>query len=64
MQSHYYYHYYYYYYYCCCCCCFTTIIQNNLEDFVGATFYCPPALADGNQRIPIREKTLNGFTNS
>jgi len=29
-----------------------------LEDFVGAKFYCPHALADGNQRIRIREKTL------
>jgi len=28
----------------------------KLEDFVGAKFYCPQALADGNQRI--REKTL------
>jgi len=30
----------------------------ELEDFVGAKFYCPHALADGNQRIRIREKTL------
>jgi len=29
-----------------------------VEDFVGAKFYCPHALADGNQRIQIREKTL------
>jgi len=28
------------------------------EDFVGTKFYCPHALADGNQRIRIREKTL------
>jgi len=28
------------------------------EDFVGAKFYGPHALADGNQRIRIREKTL------
>jgi len=30
----------------------------ELEDFVGAKFYCPHALADGNQHIRIREKTL------
>jgi len=29
-----------------------------LEDFVGAKFYCPYAVADGNQHIQIREKTL------
>jgi len=29
-----------------------------MEDFVGAKFYCPHALADGNQCIRIREKTL------
>jgi len=29
-----------------------------MEDFVGAKFYCPHALADGNQHIRIREKTL------
>jgi len=29
-----------------------------MEDFVGAKFYCPHALADGNQCIQIREKTL------
>jgi len=28
------------------------------EDFVGSKLYCPHALADGNQRIRIREKTL------
>jgi len=28
------------------------------EDFVGAKFYCPHALDDGNQCIWIREKTL------
>jgi len=37
---------------------FTASIQVNLEDFVGAKFYSPHALADGNQRIRIREKTL------
>ena len=30
----------------------------ELEDFVGAKFYCSRALADGNQHIRIREKTL------
>ena len=30
----------------------------ELEDFVGAKFYCVHALADGNQHIRIREKTL------
>ena len=30
----------------------------ELEDFVGAKFYCPHALADGNQRIRIMDKTL------
>jgi len=29
-----------------------------MQDFVGAKFYCPHALADGNQRIRISEKTL------
>ena len=42
---------------------FTAIIQVDLcyelVDFVGAKFYCPHALADGNQRIRIREKTLS-----
>jgi len=41
---------------------FTAIIQVDLcyelVDFVGAKFYCPHALADGNQCIQIREKTL------
>jgi len=32
--------------------------SEDLEDFVGAKFYCPHALADSNQRIQIREKTL------
>jgi len=32
------------------------------EDFVGAKFYCPHALADGNQRIQIRKKTLAKFS--
>jgi len=30
----------------------------TVEDFVGAKFYCLYALADGNQRIRIREKML------
>ena len=41
------------------------IIQDNLrelEDFVGAKFYCPHALADCSQRIRIREKTLQLFS--
>ena len=29
-----------------------------MDDFAGAKFYCPHALADGNQRIRIREKML------
>ena len=38
---------------------FTAIIQVNLrQNFVGAEFYCPHFLADGNQRIRITEKTL------
>ena len=47
---------------------FTDVNNNNnnnnsryagqLEFFVGAKFYCPHALADGNQRIRTREKTL------
>jgi len=32
--------------------------SQELEDFVGAKFYCPHALADGNQHIQIREKML------
>jgi len=32
--------------------------SQELEDFVGAKFYGPHALADGNQHIRIREKTL------
>ena len=48
---------------------FTAIIQAfagtsilELEDFVGAKFYCPHALADGKQHIWIREKTLEFST--
>jgi len=47
---------------------FTAKIQVNLfcqhlqlrteDDFVGAKYYCLHALADGNQRIWIREKRL------
>jgi len=29
-----------------------------VEDFVGAEFYCPHALANGNQCVRIREKML------
>jgi len=36
--------------------------SQELEDFVGAEFYCPHALADSNQRIRIREKTLEFST--
>jgi len=32
--------------------------SQELDIFVGAKFYCPHALADGNQRIRIREKKL------
>ena len=32
--------------------------SQELEDFVGTKFYGPHALADGNQHIRIREKTL------
>jgi len=32
--------------------------SSELEDFVGAKFYCPHAHSDGNQRIQIRKKTL------
>jgi len=34
----------------------------ELEDFVGANFYCLHSLADGNQRIQIREKMLEFST--
>jgi len=33
-------------------------VAMELEDFVGAKFYCLHALADSNQRVRIREKTL------
>jgi len=32
--------------------------SKELEDFVGAKFYCLHAIADGNKRIWIREKML------
>jgi len=32
--------------------------SQKLEDVVNANFYCPHALADGNQRIQIRQNTL------
>jgi len=32
--------------------------SSELEDFVSAKFYCPHALADGNQHVQIRENTL------
>ena len=31
-------------------------------DFAGAQFYCLHALADGSQRIRLREKTLEFFS--
>ena len=34
----------------------TSILE--LEDFVGAKYYCPNALADGNQHTRIVEKML------
>ena len=42
--------------------CVSRHLQLRAEDFVGAQFYCPHALADGNQCIPIREKTLEFST--
>jgi len=36
--------------------------SQELEDFVGAKFYCLHALADGSQHIQIREKTLEFST--
>jgi len=36
--------------------------SNELENFVGAKFYCPYVLADGNQRIWIRDKMLEFFS--
>jgi len=38
--------------------------STELEDFVGAKFYCPHVLADGNQRIRIRQKTLECYLHS
>jgi len=35
-----------------------SLFSEELKDFVSAKFYCPHALADDNQRIRIREKTL------
>jgi len=32
--------------------------SQELEDFVGAKFYCMHTIADSNQSIQIREKTL------
>jgi len=32
--------------------------SQEMKDFVGAKFYCLHVLADGNQRIRVREKTL------
>jgi len=38
--------------------CHTASPVKNWKDFVGVEFYCPQALADGNQGILVREKTL------
>jgi len=38
--------------------CISRHRQLKLEDFVGAKFYCLPALAGGNERIRIMEKML------
>jgi len=38
--------------------CVSQHLQSKLEDFVGAKFNCPHALADSNQGILIREKKL------
>jgi len=36
--------------------------SKELDDFVGAKFYCPHVFADGNHRIRIREKSLEFTT--
>jgi len=36
--------------------------SQELEDLVGAKFYCPYAVGDGNQRIRIRQKTMEFFS--
>jgi len=36
--------------------------SKELDDFVGAKFYCRHVFADGNQRIRIREKSLEFST--
>jgi len=36
--------------------------SGELEDFVGAKFYCPHALADGSQRILIMENTMEFYS--
>jgi len=36
--------------------------SQEMQDYVGAKFYCLHALADGNQRIRITEKTLEFFS--
>jgi len=37
--------------------CPPALATGELENFVSAKFYCPHALADGNQYFRIREKT-------
>ena len=36
--------------------CYTASPVKNWKDFVGVEFYCPHALADGNQGILVRRK--------
>ena len=36
--------------------------SGELEDFVGAKFYCPHAVADGSQRILIMENTMEFYS--
>jgi len=40
-----------------CVCVYRSTCELEQEDFIGAKFYCPHALVDGNQHIRIREKT-------
>ena len=38
--------------------CISRHLQSRTRGFLGAKFYCPHALADGNEHIQIRKKTL------
>ena len=40
----------------------STCVSYELEDFDGAKFYCPHAIADGSQYIRTGEKTLEFST--